>query len=193
MKRLEMELMAIKIRELNSKGLSRKLIAEELGISKDQVKYVSEKFDIKAFTYKNDIDYEKIKELLKDRKSIKDIAKILNIKPGYLTAILLEKGIDHKTIDTEKLIELYNSGLSQQKIAEQLGICRATESRYEKILGLTRKTPEEIVISKEEIVKHLNDGLPCNKIGKIYGCTNATIIKKAVKYGLHTVKRYRTE
>ena len=85
----------------------------------------------------------------------------------------------------ERLIQLYESGVSMENMAKELGITRGTVGRYVKIFELpNRRAVTHKVIDKEKFIEMYDSGATLKSIGNEFGVTPTTIRAYVKRFGL---------
>lgn len=144
-----------------------------------------------------------------ENKTIREIAKLLNVSPSTIRLRLHEYGIEIKPIgnyknkvyhfvspfkqyvtDDCKLIELFNSYIPISQITKELGVCDRAVIRRIKELGLQRDFGKMMVRDvydashDEEIMRLYNEGKSSTEIANMFKMCHNSILKHLKKCGI---------
>lgn len=130
------------------------------------------------------LDNDILLELYTMGASIIDLCKMFNCSDTTIRTRLALKGISfEKKIDIEKIITLYNQGLSLKKVANETGICEITIQKYlvKNGVEVKNKNFREDLNSKEVIMdmeRLYREGKTLKEIAAIYNCSDSLVGKK---------------
>ncbi|MFI3242483.1 MAG: helix-turn-helix domain-containing protein [Alphaproteobacteria bacterium] len=137
---------------------------------------------------------ENITELFENGLSYKEIAKKLNCSQQavFLTTKKLKIQRNKEEIviackinkQEEKLIELFNKGLSHKEIAKELGCHAVSIGKYLNKIGLKRDFPNALYGKLDEIKEKLAQGLSQRQIAKELNICEKTLSYHIKKKGL---------
>lgn len=135
-------------------------------------------------------DWERVATLYKEGNAYRDIAEELNIPLSSVAYIVRNSKVKIRSVRTlkndkdlqRKARQLYESGKSYQKVAEEMGFCKETIKELVKCAGgETRskrtKYPQEYI---DEIGDLFVRGISLEDLAKKYGLS-----KKSLKWALH--------
>lgn len=114
-------------------GMTTKEIADTLDISVYRTRNLLRQYGLKPLSKSAKVT-ELVQQMLLDKKSIEQICKEVNLSPKIVYKIKsdfigVKEYAKRGTASTKKVKKLHNQGLSQQQIANELGVSQATISR----------------------------------------------------------------
>lgn len=137
---------------------------------------------------------ENIKELFDKGQSFNAIAKKLKCSSQAVFVAIKKLKLQREKEDIvisckikkqeDKLIELFNKGLSHNEIGKELGCHSISVGQYIQKIGLKREFPNVLYGKFDEIKKMLKDGLTQRAIAKQLGVCEKTLSYHIKKKGL---------
>lgn len=139
-------------------------------------------------------DYKKIIQLKNDGRTNPELANLFGVTSSRIGQILRQYGIssvnsrylNFSQEDCQKIISLYNGGVSATKIAESFGCSRKPIVEILHKNGIKLDTTLRKVSKDDyhEIINMYGDGMTQREIADVYGCSTSVIHNIMKKIGL---------
>jgi predicted transcriptional regulator len=182
-------------------GWNKKKLANRFGVQIPIIDEIVSELNLKRSTVFTSIPPETLNELyIVQGKTAKQISEIYNLSRRAVENIIIKSGL-RKHIDiaiTPELIQdLYiNKDMSQQAVAEHLGIATVTITKYCKTFGIKKsvvtraKRTVTLSLDINEIKElYIDKQLPASKISKMLNINEHTLRSFIYKSGLNKRKQ----
>lgn len=124
----------------------------------------------------NELKYEEILKFIKDGKTRQQVADFYEVSLSTIKRFLSKHKISiKKTVDRNKVLEMYNSNKTDKQIAKELQCSLVTIRKIIKDLGLSSTSEINKQKSKEKFLELYNKGYNDTEISKILGVNHVTI------------------
>ena len=186
-------------RELSKQGIKIRSFKEIGKIRKNaSLKCLLNELKNRGYDIKEEKDRDKlIAKLYSDGLSFSDIAKLANLNPSAIYYILKKSNVKARDryeatrakckidIPKDKLEELYDSGLSHDKIGKIFNTSFTTIFKRMKEYHIPSRHPKHFKITKEELEDlYINQEYSYEEIAELYGVNEGRIRYRMKKYGL---------
>ena len=170
---------------LYNEGKAQSQIAKMFNCHPATIKLALQRWGIYTGETKSQKDIEKVKDLIKQGKTIKEISAITGFPINRLRKIIFNHDIEYggfSEINKEKMIELYNQGLNCNQIANIMN-CTHAAIRYSlKKWGIEYKSHYDRITS--QIIELYKEGKSSVEIASVLDGTKASIIKVLKRNGI---------
>lgn len=133
-------------------------------------------------------------ELHEAGKTDQEIAGLLGWSHKHTRRVLVAAGVYDpqrrackQEEEIEQMLKLYNSGLSLERVAERIGVAKATVQRHVKAAGISRRLGVEYALSDEavrSVIVQWQDGATISDLARSFEVSRCTINGVLERQGL---------